>query len=143
MTPVVLVQKVFPLVPKRLWPVPAKRPPAVLGCWIRMTPISKRAVTTKRMLTKIAMGLLKGLLKPVEFSVKPRTMLPTKSLNHHKFTLKLDDGAETIRFQTGSAYQGTVNVRLIHQLLDVVRLHTPTILDTKGFGRLKVILLSN
>jgi hypothetical protein len=55
-----LVQKVLPLVPKRLWPVPAKRPPpALLGCWIRMTPIKSKAVKTNKVIIKVCMVLPK------------------------------------------------------------------------------------
>ncbi len=38
---VVLVQKVLPLVPSKLCPVPENNPHAVLGCWIKITPISR------------------------------------------------------------------------------------------------------
>lgn len=54
-----LVQKDFPLVPKRLWPVPEKSPPAVFGCWIKTTAMSKMAVKTKRTVTTMFMELLK------------------------------------------------------------------------------------
>ena len=57
-TVVNLVQKVLPLVPKRLWPVPENRPPAALGCWIKITPINKKAVKIKRMPTRMLMILL-------------------------------------------------------------------------------------
>lgn len=64
---VVLVQKGFPLVPRRLCPVPEKRPPEVLGCWINTTPTKIRALRMNRMLITRLMTLLKGSLKPLLF----------------------------------------------------------------------------
>jgi len=50
-----LVQKVLPLVPNKLWPVPENRPPPVdLGSWINTTQINNNATTTWRTVNKVA-----------------------------------------------------------------------------------------
>ncbi len=51
-----LVQKVLPLVPKRLWPVPENNPAEVLGCWIKTTLISTKAFKINRIVTMTLMG---------------------------------------------------------------------------------------
>jgi len=61
------VQKVLPLVPRRLWPVPENNPPEVLGCWIKTTPTKSMAVKTNRMEMKALMWLLVITVKLVLF----------------------------------------------------------------------------
>ncbi len=54
-----LVQKVLPLVPRRLWPVPENKPaPAFLGCWMRTTAIKRTAVNTNKTRIRVCMAPL-------------------------------------------------------------------------------------